>query len=105
MSRLVAFLVLLGVALTIGAAPALAAVPAPEGYTAPGGAIQTNISDGGGSNEPSAQATRTTSGTTAGVQLPFTGLDVGLVLGTGALLLGAGLTMSRLTRSAASRQS
>jgi hypothetical protein len=35
-----------------------------------------------------------------GGELPFTGLDVALVIGAGALLLGLGVGMRRLTRPA-----
>jgi hypothetical protein len=35
-----------------------------------------------------------------GGELPFTGLDVALVIGAGALLLGLGIGMRRLTRPA-----
>ena len=37
-------------------------------------------------------------GGAGGGELPFTGLDVALVLGAGALLLGLGMGMRRLTR-------
>jgi hypothetical protein len=47
---------------------------------------------------PQTSCTVTTSSAAAGT-LPFTGLDVGLLVAGGGLLLGAGLVVRRLSRS------
>lgn len=60
-----------------------AAQPTLQGYNLRAGVTETSI-------DHNAQAQ---SGT-----LPFTGLQIGLVLGAGVVLLGAGLTMRRLSR-------
>jgi hypothetical protein len=69
-----------------------------QGYEDQGGQIQAQIqgggSDGGGSGTSPVSAT-----TDTGASLPFTGLDVALLLGAGGLLVVAGLGMRRLTRS------
>jgi hypothetical protein len=56
---------------------------------------------GGGGTTPVAAAAEDQGGAgggESGGELPFTGLDVALVLGAGALLLGLGVGMRRLTR-------
>ena len=68
-----------------------------QGYEDQGGQIQAQIqgggpSDGGGTTPVSAT-------TDSGGSLPFTGLDVALLVGAGGLLVVAGLGMRRLTRS------
>lgn len=88
--RLIAFTAILAVALTIAAAPALAAQVSQEGYNTPASVVQSDVN----SNSTNSSATRTTSGS----QLPFTGLDVGLIAGAGAVLLLLGVSMARLTR-------
>jgi hypothetical protein len=91
-------------AMLIGAPSAYAVSSAEQGYSKPGGIVQTQLENSGGSgNNPGAvvqtpeQATPASS--TSG-KLPFTGLDLVLVVGAGGLLLGLGLAMRRLTRSA-----
>jgi hypothetical protein len=71
------------------------AQPSVDGYADEGGQIQTQVdtSGGGGGTPPTATATDT------GGSLPFTGLDVALLVGAGGLLVGAGLGMRRLTRA------
>jgi hypothetical protein len=66
-----------------------------QGYEDQGGQIQAQIQGGGGGG-----GTAPVSATTdSGGSLPFTGLDVALLLGAGGLLVVAGLGMRRLTRS------
>ena len=72
-------------ALAVSAAPAVASTT--DGYATPAGVSQTQITD------PSGTTPRTTSGST----LPFTGLDVGLMLAGGVVLLGGGLGLKRFT--------
>jgi hypothetical protein len=59
-----------------------------DGYNEPGGQIQTQIGGSGGSGSNA-----------SGGSLPFTGLDVALLVGAGGLLLVAGFGMRRLTRA------
>ena len=84
----------------VGAPSALAASSAQQGYSKPGGIVQTEI-DNGGDHSPGAVVS-TPEGTTetrSSGSLPFTGLDVVLVVAAGGLLLGLGLGMRRLTRT------
>jgi hypothetical protein len=88
---------------TFAAAMALLALALPatalgqtaqEGYNGPEGRIQEAIAEtgggpGGGSPDGNGDD---------GSALPFTGLDVALLVGGGALLLTAGLGMRRLAR-------
>ena len=64
-----------------------------DGYNDIGGQVQSGVGGGGGT-PPAATTTDTSTGS-----LPFTGLDVALFAGAGALLLLAGVGMRRLTRS------
>ncbi len=59
-------------------------------YGGRGGNVQADIQ--GGANDP--QGTQASASTPAG--LPFTGLDLGLMLGGGLILVASGLTLSRL---------
>lgn len=93
--RLLPFLVCSVLVLSAAATPALAASTSQDGYSAPAGVVQSDVSGGNNNNSnTSANATSSTSGS----QLPFTGLDVGLIAGAGALLVLLGVGMSRLTR-------
>ena len=96
------------VAMLLIAAPAVAQVnPTEQGYSAPAGTTQQQISSSPG---PSAQVSPgTTPKKVAPVAvkkaapakqggLPFTGLELGLVLAAGAALLGVGLGLRRLSR-------
>jgi hypothetical protein len=92
---------LAGVMLAVGAPSALAQqTPVGDGYRAPSGVVQTKIAD----TKPKAEtqsapaAPKATVQQPANSQLPFTGLDVGLVLAAGAMLLAAGFGIRRITR-------
>jgi hypothetical protein len=87
--------------LALALAASASAQSSVEGYEDPGGQIQSQIQDGGGSGgDPSGTAPVTaTTDTSTGGSLPFTGLDVALLFGAGAVLAAAGLGMRRLTRS------
>lgn len=99
---------LAGVMLAVGApvATAQSTDPVQDGYSTPSGVVQTQIE----SNTPKqhsvpAAETSTPKATVqqpADSQLPFTGLDIGLVLAAGAMLLAAGLGIRRVTRPASS---
>jgi hypothetical protein len=89
-------------ALLFGAPSAFAQTSAQQGYSKPGGIVQTQIDNNGGrDHDPSAIVStpeRATAAKSSG-SLPFTGLDLVLVVAAGGLLLGLGLGMRRLTRS------
>lgn len=68
-------------ALAVPAAPAAASVT--DGYATPGGVSQTQVSD------------PTTTSSRSGSTLPFTGLDLGLIVAGGVVLLGGGLVLKR----------
>jgi hypothetical protein len=67
--------------------------PTTDGYPREEAQIQDI---GGTSGGPPAQEARAESGTGA---LPFTGLQIGLVLAVGGALVGTGLVTRRVTRS------
>ena len=91
-------------ALLIGAPSAMAASSAETGYSKPGGIVQTELDNGGGNHNPGAVIENSTppggvTETRSSGSLPFTGLDIVLVVAAGGLLLGLGLGMRRLTRT------
>ena len=82
--------VLIGAALAIGAPVATAATsPVQQGYSTTAGVVQSQV------NAPKQQ----TQAEAPSSNLPFTGLDVGLVGAAGAMLLGAGFGIRRLSRT------
>ncbi len=83
-------------ALLLGAPSAFAQSSAQQGYSKPGGAVQTQIDNGGPT--PPAEVVQTPEKAKKS-QLPFTGLDLVLVVGAGGLLLALGLGMRRLSRT------
>lgn len=88
--------------LTLALATSASAQPSVDGYEDQGGQIQGQIQGGdGGGTSPVATTTPTATTTDSGTggSLPFTGLDVALLVGAGGLLVVAGLAMRRLTRS------
>jgi hypothetical protein len=88
-------------ALLLGAPSAFAQSSAQQGYSKPGGIVQTQIENGGGGNQPGdvVSTPESVTQTKSSGKLPFTGLDLVLVVAAGGLLLGLGLGMRRLTRS------
>jgi hypothetical protein len=99
-----------GAATLLVAAPAFAQVnPTEQGYSAPAGVTQQQITSSPGPSATVTPAPTTThkvtpvAATTKAAPakkggLPFTGLELGLVLAAGAALLGAGLGLRRLSR-------
>jgi len=82
--------VLIGAGLAVGAPVATAATsPVQQGYSTTAGVVQTQV------NSPKEQ----TQAQSPSSDLPFTGLDVGLVGAAGAMLLGAGFGIRRLSRT------
>jgi hypothetical protein len=95
---------LAGVMLAVGApvATAQSTDPVQEGYSTPSGVVQTQIENNAPKQESVPAAETSTPEATvkqpANSQLPFTGMDVGLVLAAGAALLAAGFGIRRITR-------
>src|SRR6478609_5814722 len=83
-------------ALLLGAPSAFAQSSAQQGYSKPGGAVQTQLDNGGPT--PPAEVVQTPEKAKKS-QLPFTGLDLVLVVGAGGILLALGLGMRRLSRT------
>jgi hypothetical protein len=98
------------VGVLVAAAPASAQInPTVGSYSAPAATIQTTVtpqsgtqpsitSSPGGPTTPSTP-TKAAATTSSKKALPFTGLQVGLVLLAGAALLGTGLGVRRLVRA------
>jgi hypothetical protein len=88
-------------AVLLGAPAAYAASSAQQGYSKPGGIVQTQLDNGGGT--PPGAATQVTTPENApkakSSTLPFTGLDLVLVVGAGGILIGLGVAMRRMSRS------
>jgi hypothetical protein len=87
-----------GAALAAGAPAAFAQSPSEEGYGEPAGAVQTQLNGSGpaAKTETAGAAATTQNAKTSG--LPFTGLDVALIVGAGGVLLLLGFGMRRLSR-------
>jgi hypothetical protein len=66
-----------------------------QGYNNRAGQIQSEVEQGGGNVATPVSA----QGGGGGGSLPFTGLDIALLVGAGGLLVVAGLGMRRLTRA------
>jgi hypothetical protein len=81
-------LTLIALIITCFAVPA--AANAQNGYTNVAGTTES----GGGGGTPQTQAVATTD--SGGESLPFTGLELSLMLGAGVLLLGTGLVLRRV---------
>jgi hypothetical protein len=83
--------------LTLALATSAAAQQAgDDGYKDSGGQVQSQV-DQGGNGEGGSPVSADTGGS-----LPFTGLDVALLVAAGGLLAGAGFGMRRLTRPVSS---
>lgn len=70
-----------------------------DGYSDNAGKIQTQVASGGGGGTPPAGTSTVSPVSDDGGTLPFTGLDVALLVGAGGLLVAAGFGMRRLTRA------
>lgn len=95
---LAAFVLSLGLA-----APAMAQTG--DGYSEEGAVAETQTGGpNGGGPTGGGKNVRATGTANASGNLPFSGLDLGLIAGSGVLLLGAGVGMRLLTRGAQPRQ-
>ena len=84
------------IALFIAAAPAYAASSAgTTGYSEPAGSVQQQL---GSSSDDGRKVEASTVKDDSG-QLPFTGLDIALVVAAGGVLLAMGLGIRRLSRT------
>lgn len=89
------------------AAPSAFAVSAAQnGYSFPAGSVQEQLgqkSDSTASSPARQESESSAGGTTAAAEsnskLPFTGLDIGLVIGAGGVLLAMGFGIRRLSRA------
>jgi len=81
------------------AAPTAFAQTSSEGYSKPAGSIQERISTERTPDRRDPPAEITTTSNEARSELPFTGLDVALIVAAGGVLLAMGLGMRRLSRS------
>jgi hypothetical protein len=79
---------------------AMAASPTTEGYNSPGGVVQDEIQTRPASTSGTTPAAATTPAAkeNSSGKLPFTGLDLALVVGAGGVLLLLGFTIRRFTR-------
>lgn len=90
------------IALLAFAGPAFAASSAEDSYSEPAGSVQQQLDPRGDDNHsvpPSSTTER--HGTNASANnssLPFTGLDIALVVAAGGVLLAMGLGIRRLSR-------
>lgn len=90
--NMVALVALMMLSLTL-IAPAAYAQSSRDGYVEQGPSTLDQVGGGGGGSAP---APRASSG---GGELPFTGLDVGLIAIAGASLVLMGFALRRLTRA------
>jgi hypothetical protein len=88
---------LLSVALFVAAAPAYGQSAALNGYSEPAGSVQEQLGSGG--NDGHRVSASTVSRDDSGSKLPFTGLDIALVVAAGGVLLAMGLGIRRLSRA------
>jgi len=88
--------VVAALALTLAFAATAIAQSSVDGYNDRAGQVQSDVDQGGGGNDEGGTSPVSTN---SGGSLPFTGLDIGLLLAAGGLLGAAGYGMRRLTRA------
>ena len=88
---------MLCIALFVVAGPAYAQSAAQNGYSEPAGSVQQQL--GSGSDDGRKVAASTVTKDDSNGQLPFTGLDIALVVAAGGVLLAMGLGIRRLSRT------
>ena len=85
------------IALFVAAGPAFAQ-SAQSGYAEPAGSVQQQL-DNGSNDSHKVEASRISNGSSDNSKLPFTGLDLALVVAAGGVLVAMGLGIRRLSRS------
>ncbi|MEA2309975.1 MAG: hypothetical protein QOG41_2149 [Thermoleophilaceae bacterium] len=88
---------LLSTALFVAAAPAYAQTAAQNGYSEPAGSVQQQLGSSGNDGHKVAASNVSQNGGDS--KLPFTGLDIALVVAAGGVLLAMGLGIRRLSRA------
>ena len=86
------------IALLVAAGPAFAQ-SAQSGYAEPAGSVQQQLDNGSTDNHKVEASRVSNSSPSDNSTLPFTGLDLALVVAAGGVLLGMGLGIRRLSRS------
>lgn len=87
------------IALFVAAGPAYAQSAA-SGYAEPAGSVQQQLDNGSNDgHKVSAANVSNDNDSNSGSKLPFTGLDLALVVAAGGVLLAMGLGIRRLSRS------
>ena len=92
------------IALLAFAGPAFAASSAEDSYSEPAGSVQQQLDPRGDDNHsipPSSTERHGTNASANNSSLPFTGLDIALVVAAGGVLLAMGLGIRRLSRTEA----
>jgi hypothetical protein len=89
---------MLCIALCVAAGPAFAA-SAQSGYAEPAGSIQQQLNSGSNDSHKVEASRISQSSSDNGGTLPFTGLDLALVVAAGGVLVAMGLGIRRLSRS------
>jgi hypothetical protein len=93
--RKIAVGAVLCIALFVVAGPAYAQSAAEPGYSEPAGRVQQQL----GSSSDDGRDPVVTKHETSSSKLPFTGLDIALVVAAGGVLLAMGLGIRRLSRT------
>jgi hypothetical protein len=86
------------IALFVAAGPAYAQSAA-SGYAEPAGSVQQQLDSGAGDAHKVSASNVSNDTSNSGSKLPFTGLDLALVVAAGGVLLAMGLGIRRLSRS------
>ena len=86
------------IALFVAAGPAYAQSAA-SGYAEPAGSVQQQLDNGSNDAHKVQASTVSHDNSSGGSSLPFTGLDLALVVAAGGVLLAMGLGIRRLSRS------
>jgi hypothetical protein len=89
------------IALLAFAGPAFAASSAEDSYSEPAGSVQQQLDPRGDDNHsvPPSSTTERHGTNASNNSLPFTGLDIALVVAAGGVLLAMGLGIRRLSRA------
>ena len=83
----------------IAAAPAFGQSAAQDGYSQPAGQVQQQLESRSNEGHRVVPAATTNESTETDSKLPFTGLDIALVIAAGGVLLAMGLGIRRLSRA------